>query len=59
MRKTSPFVIRLSAEEARELSRVHRAKVFGRCEPTTAIAPFGRLIDQVYERATLNVSSSN
>jgi hypothetical protein len=26
---------------------VHRAKVFGRCEPTTGIEPFGRLITQV------------
>jgi len=26
---------------------VHRAKVFGRCEPSTGIAPFGRLVDQV------------
>jgi hypothetical protein len=26
---------------------VHRAKVFDRCEPTTGIAPFGRLVDQV------------
>jgi len=26
---------------------VHRAKVFGRCEPTTGIAPFSRLVDQV------------
>ena len=26
---------------------VHRGKVFGRCEPTTGIAPFGRLVDQV------------
>lgn len=26
---------------------VHRAKVFGRCETTTGIAPFGRLVDQV------------
>ena len=26
---------------------VHRAKVFGRCEETTGIAPFGRLVDQV------------
>ena len=26
---------------------VHRAKVFGRCEPTTGIEPFGRLRDQV------------
>lgn len=25
----------------------HRAQVFGRCEPTTGIAPFGRLVDQV------------
>jgi hypothetical protein len=26
---------------------VHRARVFGRCEPTTGIEPFGRLVDQV------------
>jgi len=26
---------------------VHRGKVFGRCEPTTGIAPFGRLVEQV------------
>jgi hypothetical protein len=26
---------------------VHRAKVFGRCEPTTGIVPFGRLVEQV------------
>ena len=26
---------------------VHRAKVFGRCEPTTGIEPFGRLVEQV------------
>lgn len=26
---------------------VHRAKLFGRCEPTTGIAPFGRLVEQV------------
>jgi transposase len=26
---------------------VHRGRVFGRCEPTTGIAPFGRLVDQV------------
>ena len=25
----------------------HRARVFGRCEPTTGIAPFGRLVEQV------------
>ncbi len=26
---------------------VHRAKLFGRCEPTTGIEPFGRLVAQV------------
>ncbi|MGH3904063.1 MAG: transposase [Pseudonocardiaceae bacterium] len=26
---------------------VHRAKLFGRCEPTTGIEPFGRLVSQV------------
>jgi len=26
---------------------VHRARVFGRCEPKTGIAPFGRLVEQV------------
>jgi len=26
---------------------VHRAKIFGRCERTTGIDPFGRLVDQV------------
>ena len=26
---------------------VHRARLFGRCEPTTGIEPFGRLVDQV------------
>ena len=26
---------------------VHRAQVFGRCEPRTGIVPFGRLVDQV------------
>jgi hypothetical protein len=26
---------------------VHRGKVFGRCEPTTGIAPFRRLVEQV------------
>ena len=26
---------------------VHRARLFGRCEPTTGIAPFGRLVEQV------------
>ncbi len=29
---------------------VHRAKVFGRCEPTTGIAPFDRLVAQVMTR---------
>lgn len=26
---------------------VHRARLFGRCEPSTGIDPFGRLVDQV------------
>jgi len=26
---------------------VNRARILGRCEPTTGIAPFGRLVDQV------------
>ena len=26
---------------------VHRAKLFGRCEPTTGIVPFGNLVEQV------------
>lgn len=26
---------------------VHRAKIFGRCEPTTGIVPFGRLVEEV------------
>ncbi len=30
---------------------VHRAKVFGRCEATTGIAPFQRLVDQVMRQA--------
>lgn len=29
---------------------VHRAKLFGRIEPTTGIAPFGRLVDQVMQQ---------
>ena len=29
---------------------VHRAKLFGRCEPTTGIAPFARLVGQVMSR---------
>jgi hypothetical protein len=28
---------------------VHRAKVFGRCEPKTGIVPFGRLVDDVMQ----------
>jgi len=30
---------------------VHRAKVFGRCEATTGIAPFERLVDQVMRQS--------
>jgi DDE superfamily endonuclease len=30
---------------------VHRAKLFGRCEQTTGIEPFGRLVAQVMSRA--------
>ncbi len=30
---------------------VHRAKLFGRCEPTTGIAPFDRLVTQVMTQA--------
>ena len=30
---------------------VHRAKVFGRCEQTTGIAPFERLVDHVMSQA--------
>lgn len=30
---------------------VHRAKVFGRCEPTSGIAPFHRLVDQVMQQS--------
>jgi hypothetical protein len=33
---------------------VHRAKVFGRCEDTTGIAPFERLVDQVMCQAPYN-----
>ena len=29
---------------------VHRAMIFGRCEPKTGKAPFGRLVDQVMEQ---------
>ncbi len=30
---------------------VHRARLFGRTEPTTGLAPFGRLVDQVMAAA--------
>lgn len=30
---------------------VHRARLFGRCEHTSGIAPFGRLVDQVMRRS--------
>ena len=33
---------------------VHRAKFFGRCEQTTGIAPFDRLVDQVMTQAPYN-----
>lgn len=33
---------------------VHRAKVFGRCEATTGIEPFMRLVDQVMSQAPYN-----
>jgi hypothetical protein len=35
---------------------VHRAKVFGRCEPTTGIAPFERLVEQVMSQAPYNTA---
>jgi hypothetical protein len=33
---------------------VHRTKVFGRCEATTGIAPFARLVDQVMSQPPYN-----
>jgi hypothetical protein len=33
---------------------VHRAKVFGRCEMTTGIAPFERLVEQVMSQCPYN-----
>jgi hypothetical protein len=33
---------------------VHRAKVFGRCEATTGIAPFARLVEQVMSQPPYN-----
>jgi len=35
---------------------VHRAKVFGRCETTTGIAPFERLVDQVMSNGVRHLS---
>ncbi len=35
---------------------VHRAKVFGRCEATTGIAPFERLVDQVMAQPPYNTA---
>ncbi|GAA4346245.1 hypothetical protein GCM10023165_30850 [Variovorax defluvii] len=35
---------------------VHRAKVFGRCETTTGIAPFDRLVDQVMSQPPYNTA---
>lgn len=29
------------------MEQVHRARLFGRCEATTGIAPFGRLVERV------------
>lgn len=35
---------------------VHRAKLFGRCEPKTGIAPFNRLLTQVMRQAPYNTA---
>jgi len=35
---------------------VHRVKLFGRCEPTTGIEPFERLVDQVMSQAPYNTA---
>jgi hypothetical protein len=35
---------------------VHRAKVFGRCEATTGIAPFERLVEQVMSQTPYNTA---
>jgi DDE superfamily endonuclease len=35
---------------------VHRAKVFGRCEASTGIAPFERLVEQVMSQAPYNTA---
>lgn len=36
---------------------VHRVKLFGRCEPTTGIEPFERLVDQVMSQPPYNTAS--
>lgn len=33
---------------------VHRGRLFGRCEATTGIVPFGRLVDQVMSQAPVH-----
>ena len=33
---------------------VHHARIFGRCEPSNGIAPFGRLVEQVMTRPPYN-----
>jgi hypothetical protein len=35
---------------------VHRAKMFGRCEGTTGIAPFERLVEKVMSQAPYNTA---
>jgi len=35
---------------------VHRVKLFGRCEPTTGIEPFERLVDQVMSQSPYNTA---
>ena len=37
---------------------VHHAKVFGRCEKTTGIEPFDRLVEQVMSPGTLSIRSA-
>ena len=36
---------------------MHRAKVFGLCEPTTGIAPFQRLVDYVMSQPPYDTAS--
>ena len=38
---------------------MHRAKVFGRCEQTTGIDPFDRLVNQVMTTETLRHRASS